>query len=166
MHLIELIPTLQLAVGPVILISGVGLLMLSMTNRFGRVIDRSRLLTDELEELPDDGDRKRKVVLGQLRILAKRARILRAEIALAASSVLLAALLIIALFVGTLFHLEIAAEIAALFSLCLACLISSLVLFMVDINLSLTALWLEMPAEALAKYSERMEALEPDAQGA
>ena len=33
---------LQLAICPVILISGVGLLLLTMTNRFGRVIDREK----------------------------------------------------------------------------------------------------------------------------
>lgn len=38
--LTELVPILQLAVGPVILISGVGLLLLTLTNRFGRMLDR------------------------------------------------------------------------------------------------------------------------------
>jgi len=41
---IELIPVLQTAIGPVALISGIGLLILSMTNRLGRVIDRGRSL--------------------------------------------------------------------------------------------------------------------------
>ena len=41
MRFAELIPVLQMAVGPVILISGIGLILLSMTNRFGRVIDRA-----------------------------------------------------------------------------------------------------------------------------
>ena len=45
MSLEQIIPILQLAIGPVIVISGVGLVLLSMTNRFGRVIDRSRSLT-------------------------------------------------------------------------------------------------------------------------
>ncbi len=40
----ELIPVLQVAIGPVILISGVGLLLLSMTNRLSRVIERARNL--------------------------------------------------------------------------------------------------------------------------
>lgn len=48
MSLTQLIPTLQLAIGPVILISGVGLLLLSMTNRFGRIIDRARALNRDL----------------------------------------------------------------------------------------------------------------------
>lgn len=44
----ELVPVLQVSIGPVILISGVGLLILSMTNRLGRVIDRGRILDREL----------------------------------------------------------------------------------------------------------------------
>ena len=43
----ELVPILQLAIGPVILISGVGMLLLTFTNRFGRV--RSEEHTSELQ---------------------------------------------------------------------------------------------------------------------
>ncbi len=144
MSLADLIPTLQLSIGPVILISGVGLILLSMTNRFGRVIDRSRLLTQDLHGA-SDADRLR--ILSQLRILATRARLIRAGIALAALSVLLAAILIISLFLGALLNLGITAIIVALFILCMLSLISSLLLFISDINLSLKALWLEMPPE-------------------
>jgi hypothetical protein len=80
MSLANLVPTLQLAVGPVILISGVGLLLLSMTNRFGRIVDRSRLLVREFREAAAP-DRER--ILAQLKVLARRARIVRAGIALA-----------------------------------------------------------------------------------
>ena len=38
----DIVPVLQIAIGPVILISGVGLLLLTMTNRLGRAIDRAR----------------------------------------------------------------------------------------------------------------------------
>jgi hypothetical protein len=145
MSLIELIPTLQLAVGPVILISGVGLILLSMTNRFGRVIDRSRILTDDLRRAPRA---VRPKVLAQLRILASRARIVRAAIALAALSVLLAAILVISLFIGALLQLGMVAVIVGLFVLCMLSLIVSLGLFMSDIGLSLKALWLELPPEA------------------
>ncbi|MGH8016807.1 MAG: DUF2721 domain-containing protein [Opitutaceae bacterium] len=47
MSLNELVPILQLAIGPVIVISGVGLVLLSMTNRYGRVIDRARHLAEQ-----------------------------------------------------------------------------------------------------------------------
>jgi len=142
MSLADLIPTLQLAIGPVILISGVGLILLSMTNRCGRVIDRSRLLLQELRGAPD-ADRER--ILAELRILASRAKIVRTGIALAVLSVLLAALLIISLFLGALLRLGIAAVIVTLFILCMLSLVFSLFLFISDINLSLRALWLEMP---------------------
>lgn len=142
MSLDDLIPTLQLAIGPVILISGVGLIMLSMTNRFGRIIDRSRFLAHDLQ-VSSESDHAR--VLAQLRILSTRARVLRAAIALGAVSVLLAAILIISLFLGTLLQLGIVGIIVTLFILCMVSLIASLLLFISDINLSLRALWLEMP---------------------
>ena len=52
----QLIPVIQTAVGPVILISGVGLLLLSITNRFGRIVDRSRLLARELPRATAERD--------------------------------------------------------------------------------------------------------------
>jgi Protein of unknown function (DUF2721) len=145
MSLTDLIPTLQLAIGPVILISGVGLILLSMTNRFGRVIDRSRILTEDLRRAPR---LVRPKILAQLRILSRRARIIRAGIALGVVSVLLAAILIIALFLGALFELAMAVLIVILFVLCMLSLIASLLMFISDISLSLKALWLETPAEA------------------
>jgi len=46
----DLVPILQVAIGPVILISGVGLLLLTLSNRFGRAVDRSRLLVREMRQ--------------------------------------------------------------------------------------------------------------------
>ncbi len=144
MSLTDLITTLQLSIGPVILISGVGLILLSMTNRLGRVIDRSRLLSRNLNGTLDT-DRVR--ILAELRVLSSRANLARASIALAVLSVLLASLLIISLFLGALLKMSIAAFIVTLFILCMLSLVSSLILFLVDINLSLKALWLDIPPE-------------------
>lgn len=140
MSLTDLVPTLQLSIGPVILISGIGLLLLSMTNRLGRVIDRARILSHDMRTAPDA---EKFNTRSQLKILARRAKIVRVAIALAALSVLLAALLVISLFVVALLQLEGASLLAALFVLCLIALIASLGYFISDINLSI--LWLEMP---------------------
>jgi hypothetical protein len=59
-------------------------------------------------------------------------------------SALLAALLIISLFMGMLLMLG-AAVPAGLFILCMICLIGALLMFFWDINLSLNALRLEIP---------------------
>jgi hypothetical protein len=140
----DFVPTLQAAVGPVILISGVGLLLLSMTNRLGRAIDRSRQLTEAYRS-GTDADRAR--LKGQLDVLWQRARLIRASIVWAASAVLLVALLMIFLFISTLLDLRIEPAIAILFGGCMAAVIVSMVYFIRDINLSLHALQLEINFE-------------------
>lgn len=137
----DLIPILQVAIGPVILISGVGLLLLTMTNRFGRIIDRTRQLSLELRSGPSPSSEGARA---QLDILLTRARIVRAAIAAASISALLAAVLIIVLFIGALFRLSFALPAMALFASCLASLIGSLALFIREVNLSLKALRLEV----------------------
>lgn len=149
MRLAELIPVLQIAVGPVILVSGVGLLLLSMTNRFGRIIDRTRMLVRELRAAAsghDPGDRE--LIRAQLAILERRARRVRTAIALSTLAVLLAATLVILLFLTALSGVEAAALLALLFAACMASLIAGLVWFLRDVNLSLRALQLEVDAVA------------------
>ena len=141
----ELIPVLQVAVGPVILISGVGLLLLSLTNRFGRAVDRSRQLAHELRE-SDESTRRR--LAGQVDILFRRAELIQRAIILAATSLLFAAVLIITLFFTALFQWELAVPVSLLFICCLAALIGSLGMFIMDIRLSLKALKLELGREA------------------
>ncbi len=141
MNLDKLIPVLQLAIGPVIVISGVGLVLLSMTNRYGRVIDRARMLADSLRKMTN-GDTVN--LSSQLRVIVHRARLLRTAIAFTSLSLLFAALLIIALFLTTILGLDSAAFIIVLFISCMAALIVGLLVFFVDVNLSLTALDLEI----------------------
>ena len=136
----EFIPVLQIAIGPVILISGVGLLLLSMTNRLGRVVDRSRFLWRELRESASDD---REAINIQLTILSKRARLIRLSIIFASLSLLLTAILIIVLFTTVLLNLENVWLVIILFIGCMLSLIASLILFIMDINQSLIALRVE-----------------------
>ena len=137
----QLIPTLQVAIGPVVLISGVGLLIMSMTNRLGRVIDRGRSLVRELSEIPE---RNQGYVHAQLDILSRRAEYLRRAITLASISVLLAALLIITIFITAAFHIEDAWLVMILFVGAMGSLIFSLIAFIRDLNESLTAFKLDL----------------------
>ena len=140
MKLAEIIPVLQVAIGPVILISGVGLLLLTMTNRLGRAIDRARQLAHEVNR--PEADRVR--VTEQVVTIYRRARVLRLTITLAALSVLLTAVLIIALFLAVLFGQDYGLAISLIFIACLVSLIGSLIAFIYDIYLSLAALRLEL----------------------
>jgi len=144
MSMSEIVPLLELSIAPVIVISGVGLVLLSMTNRYGRVIDRSRILADALRTAAD-ADRPR--FLEQQKIMLRRARMLRLAITLETLSLLLAAVLIITLFVSALFGFETVVLIAVLFVVCMSALIAGLLVFIVDVNISLSALRLETGAE-------------------
>ena len=140
--LTQLVPILQLAVGPVILISGVGLLLLTLTNRFGRMLDRSRTIIREITE----GNHAPSVVANlndQVQILHRRARILRLSITFAAVTVLCVGVLILGLFVAALVQIELAAALVAIFCVGILGLIGSMLAFLMDMNLSLRAAQLD-----------------------
>lgn len=137
----ELAPVLQTAVSPVVVISGVGLLLLTMTNRLGRIVDRARSLVLRLRD--EDGENK-EPLHHQLRILSERARMVRRSIALAAFCLLFAALLVISLFITALFKVEVLWLSATFFILSMLCLIAALVEFIRDINRALEATALEV----------------------
>ncbi len=140
MLLQQLVPVLQLSVGPVIVISGVGLVLLSMTNRYGRVIDRGREISAQKRQAEGP---ERTHFHAQLQILVRRARLVRLAIALASLSLLFAAVLVVTLFLIALLNVEAALLIIGLFVGCMACLVASLVVFLLDINISLRAFELE-----------------------
>src|SRR5271157_2924760 len=91
----QIIPVLQGAIGPVILISGVGLLLLSLTNRFARILDRARLLAHQLRV---DATDLHPHQLELIRLLRLRALWNRASIGLASLSILFVSTLILLLF--------------------------------------------------------------------
>jgi hypothetical protein len=138
----ELVPILQLAIGPVILISGVGMLLMTFTNRFGRVVDRTRGLVRELAAGPEPATAA--LLRAQAEILTRRASILRLSITLAAVAALLAGILILLLFLGVLLELRIGGGVVLVFAAAVASLIGSLLTFIRDLNLALTALRLDL----------------------
>jgi hypothetical protein len=141
MRFTELVSILQASVSPVILISGVGLLILSITNRFGRVVDRARQMGAALREAPEP---ERTRIDAQLKILFRRAQLLRAAVSFSAVSVLMAAVLVIALFLASFLRVEVVTLGAVLFVACLVSLIVSLLYFLQDLNVSLVALRVEL----------------------
>lgn len=132
---------LQVAVAPVILISGVGLLLLSLTNRFGRAVDRARQLRREIHEATG---LDRRQLSDQVSNLYRRAQLIQGAIILAVSSVLSAALLVVILFVEAILKWQSAILVTFLFVFCMVALIGSLVAFILDIRLSLAALKLDL----------------------
>ncbi len=143
MSLNELVPVLRLAIGPVIVISGVGVVLVTMTNRYGRVIDRARFLAEQRRA---GGQGRITRLSAQIEVLVRRARLLRGAIVLAAVSLLFLALITIALFVTALAGLEGGLLMVGLFVAGMVSFIGSLLLFIADFKLSLKALDLDLEA--------------------
>lgn len=141
-----LIRILSASIAPVIVISGVGLLLLSMTNRFGRVIDRSRGLVKDMEmSQGEHSDPRRMAMLQeQLEILYRRGKIMRGAILLSSSSVLCVCMGILSLFASQVAGAERDYLSAPLFALAMILVIPGVYLFIRDITVSLQALELEV----------------------
>jgi hypothetical protein len=139
-----LIEVLQTAISPVVLVSGIGLLILSMTNRFAHTTDRIRILLKSLHEDAefDEQNYHRRAV--QIRILYRRSRILLLAISLALGSILFVSLLVTALFTTFFVNIDLQGTVIMLFTVSLLCLVASIVLFIQDMSLALKALTEEL----------------------
>lgn len=132
---------LQLSVSPVVLISGVGLLLLSVTNRLGRAIDRSRVLASELDKDSTDAARAGKEQLG---ILVRRAEFLRLSVSLIVASVFFSCLMLLFLFILLFFGPRVEYAILGAFCLSLFTLLGAMIYLLADIFLSLKAVKIEV----------------------
>lgn len=136
-----MLPVIQASTTPVILISGMGLLLLTMTNRMGRLIDRTRIYAEQLRSAAPAEQRKLEV---QLELTWRRAKLVRRSLTFATSSMLISAGLIIAIFAGAVLDVNLSAAMLVLFLAAILLLIASLVTFLRDIFISLAALHLEV----------------------
>jgi hypothetical protein len=138
----QLIGILSASIAPVIMISGVGLLLLSMTNRYSRVIDLARDLVKHLDMTPEP--LRPELVVEQVRITYRRARILRLAIILGCFSILFVAVTVLSLFAEQVLGVVVDYFSVPCFGLALLALLGSLYLFIRDVGVSLTALELEI----------------------
>lgn len=139
----KLLPTIQLAITPVILITGLGSLLITMTNRMGRVVDRTRILAGQARAARGDAA-EREHLEAQLRIMYRRAGLVRRAVTFAVLSMVSSGLLVVAIFADVLMESGLAVFILGLFSLSIACLLTGLTFFLRDILLSLSALGIEV----------------------
>lgn len=135
----NLIQIMQSAISPIVLISGVGLLLLSFTNRLGRVIDRARFLVKEMEN-----GNQNEIIPIQINILYKRGRILRTAITSIVITILVASLLILLLFLGYITNWNMKIFFISFFIIAIISLIISVMLFLADVTLTLKALKLQV----------------------
>lgn len=137
----SLIPIIQVSTTPVILISGMGLLLLTMTNRMGRIVDRTRLYAAQLRNAAPEEKAPLEV---QLEITWQRAKLVRLALTAATASMLMSAALVIVIFLGAMMGRELNGLVLFFFGATIVLLVIALAAFLRDIFVSLTALRLEV----------------------
>ncbi len=135
------LPIIQTAITPVILLSGVGALMITLTNRMGRIVDRTRILAGQAQQAAAGA---RAHIDEQLAIMWRRANLLRLAVTFAGVSMLLSCVLVMVIFVDAFFERHFGLEMVSIFGVSVLSLILSLIWFLRDIWISLSALHIEV----------------------
>jgi hypothetical protein len=133
---------IQSSVAPVFLLSGVAATLGVLTNRLSRIVDRARMLEDQLEGHPGRGPQ----LHGDLRVLARRANYINVAISLATIAALLVALVVVTLFANAFMGSELAIVIALLFVGAMVCLSAAFIAFFIEVRLAMTALRIGLPS--------------------
>src|SRR5258708_4306697 len=127
----------QLAVAPVFLLSGVGVILTVLTNRLARIVDRARSLETALPGTAVDAVAE---VQAELRTLSRRAGLIHRAITLSTSCALLICLVIVALFVGVALGRDLSMFIVVLFIAALCAFIGGLIAFLLEIRAATSSL--------------------------
>ena len=141
MNPVNLLAVIQAAIAPVVLISGVGLLLLTLSARLGRIVDRTRLVAAELHAAPQG---ERGPLEHQLAVLRRRARLIRLSLTLSASAVALIGVLMTLLFLGLVLGWNVTLACTLLFVAALTCVVVAMFVFVRELSESLVALELSI----------------------
>lgn len=143
----------QIAVAPVFLLAAVGTLLVVLTSRLARVVDRSRALDAEIisgQSLFGDGAHH----TAELRVLDQRMNWIHRAISLATITNLFVCVVVVALFSSELLGFDLSRFIAVMFIAAMAALICALLAFLVEI--SFARKMLRVRPELLASRAPRV----------
>ena len=129
---------IQLALGPVFLLSGVGITLSMLTQRLSRIVDRARTLEDRREETSSEA--RLKQIDRDLRVILRRARYINSAIALSTTSALLTALVVTLLFASAFTPMSVGGVIAAMFVFSLLCLSTAFLMFLIEVRIATNTL--------------------------
>lgn len=149
----DLAVIIQLSVAPVFLLAGIAGFLNVMSGRLGRIVDRARVVEQREARLRDTSQQA--AYHRELVVLWRRINIINWAIALCTTSGLLVCTLIVSLFVGGFWGLNIGGLIVGLFVLALVVLIMALLLFLKEVQLAKRVL--RMGREVIVETSSSAE---------
>lgn len=128
---------MQLALGPVFLLNGVGVMLAMLTTRLSRIVDRAR---DLEARLPVAGEAEINEIHRVLGVTSRRARLMNRAITLGTVAALLVATVVALLFATAYVTFPIGPVIAVLFVICMGSLVGSLWCFLIEVRVATEAL--------------------------
>lgn len=124
---------IQLSIGPVFLLAGVGAILNVMATRLARVVDRVRRLE---AEFAGSSAVHQQLARSELKRLGTRMKLVNWAITACTASALCVCLVVAIIFIGGVAHIRIGQLIAGLFVLTMALLVAGLILFLLEVRLA------------------------------
>src|SRR5215831_1120388 len=123
----------QLAVAPVFLLSGIGAILVVLTNRLARIIDRARILEERLEPASLEPHAS---LRDELKLLSRRAQLISHAITLCTVTALLICMVIAILFLSAFARFDASLFVALLFIAAMLAFFLGLLWFLREIYLA------------------------------
>jgi hypothetical protein len=127
---------IQLAIAPVFLLTAIGAMLGTMTQRVARIVDRARDLEGKLAGTTDPCEAEHR----ELRLLARRARLINMAITCTVLAALLVCVSIGGLFLDAYWERSLTTAVAWIFGASLTALIAGLSLFLREIYVATATL--------------------------
>ncbi len=126
----DLSHVIQLSIAPVFLLSAIGTILIVLSTRLGRIVDRMRVQTERMETAATDHRAKMKA---ELKTLHRRRRLIDMAIAFATVSALIVCLVIAMAFLGYILKVRTGLAMATLFVIAMFAFIGALTLFLSEV---------------------------------
>lgn len=135
-HLSDITHVIQLAVAPVFLLTAIATLINAMNGRLGRIVDRRRVVQDQLRQRVANTADESSGAREELELLARRSKLVYLAILFAVLSALLVCLVVAGAFIGAMVAVKLAYTVAGLFVAAMFAMIASLSVFLREIYLA------------------------------
>ncbi len=134
-HITDITHVIQLAVAPVFLLTAIATLITALNNRLGRIVDRRRVLQDQLRNL---SGAEAEAIESELQRQRHRGKLIYFSIFSAVLGGLFICLVVAGAFLGALSRVDLSKEIAVLFVLAMFALIVCLGIFLREVYLAVS----------------------------
>ncbi|HEX5787767.1 MAG TPA: DUF2721 domain-containing protein [Woeseiaceae bacterium] len=126
--------TIQISVAPVFLFAGISGLLMVLTTRLGRIIDRARIVEGRIPHSRREDQQE--VLRAEAAALWRRIRLMNWSIRLCVGGALTICLVVVSLFVGVFTHVNVGFVIAAFFVVAMLLIISGLLCLLYEVGIS------------------------------